>query len=117
MMEKRESNYSIIDSQLIIGDTEFSFKYAIKEVLEIFSMLIVRIESPIGITYNENVFGISLLEKKIKWQIAKREYNLKDCPYTYIRLIENQLRLFNWCSFYLDVNPNTGEVIQQGDSR
>ena len=117
MSDKIKSKYSIDDSELSIEGDKIIFKYTIDEVLEIFPMLVVRLEPPIKADYNENVFGVNLLEKKIVWQIEKRKYNLKDCPYVGIRVIENQLRLFNWCSFYLDVNPSTGEVIQQGDSR
>ena len=116
-MDKKEKLFSVKESELLIGNDTILFKYPIKDILEISGMLIVRLESPIGVTYNENVFGISFSEKRIKWRIGKRKYNLKDCPYTYIRMVENHLRLFNWCSFYLDVNPITGEVLEQGDSR
>lgn len=110
-------DYLINECELLLGDSKLLFAYPIGEILEISNMLIIRLKIPENEIFNENVFGVNLKEKRIKWQIAKRKYNLKNCPYMHIILIENQLRLFNWCSFYLDVNPATGEVINQGDSR
>lgn len=110
-------NYWINESEIILEESKLKFEYPIAEVLEISTMLIIRLKTFENVIFNENVFGVSLVEKKIKWQIDKRKYNLPSCPYMHIMLIENQLRVFNWCSYYLDVNPVTGEVIRQGDSK
>ena len=110
-------HYTINERELSIGGNKLSFDYPIDDILGISEMLIIRLEPSSGIIYNENVFGVSLIEKNIKWQITKMKYHERDCPYTGMILIKNQLRLFNWCSFYLDVNPVTGEVMERVDSK
>ncbi len=83
-------------------------------------MLIILLEIPPKTKYNRNVFGISLAEKCIKWQVdfenVKTRFN-KDCPFTNILIYENKLRLNNWCSFNLIVDPSTGKVLEEYESR
>ena len=107
--------YLITENKLLIGENEVLFDYPIRDSLEIGEMLIVRLEKPFKTIYNENVFGIQLSEKKIKWQIAKKEYREKDCPFIGISLFANQVKLFNWCGFYLIVNPITGEILKESE--
>ncbi|HEY2650186.1 MAG TPA: hypothetical protein VGI38_13400 [Puia sp.] len=72
---------------------------------------------PTKTIYNENVFGVSLDGKRIIWQIAKRTYDFEECPFTYIRIFNDELVLVNWCSIYFTVNPSTGEILNEGYSK
>ena len=72
---KNNIRYEIEDNQLRIGDAFLNFDFPIQQVIEISGMLIVRLDIPSKTIYNENVFGISLEERKIKWRIMKRKYS------------------------------------------
>jgi hypothetical protein len=115
-MEKYR-NYKIKDCDLIILGNRIKFEYPIKKTVEISGTIIVLLNKPLQITYNENVFAVGLENKKIIWQISPRKYYGENCPFTDIDIIRNQLRLFNWCGVYLDVDPATGKVLEVGDSK
>jgi hypothetical protein len=75
-------------------------------------MLIIRLESPRDVVFNENVFGVNLEEKKIKWQIANLRYDTGvDCPFVGVKFSDGQLYINNWCDIYLIVDPLTGEIL------
>lgn len=119
-----KSNYYIQKNKLIIDDTkEIVFDFPIQESVEIEDMLIVRIGLYDKVApLEENIFGVSLAEKKIKWQIEKREYPTRGnpsmlCPFVGIRFYDNKLRLFNWCSTAFVVDPLTGKVLEQEQTR
>ena len=111
--------YSIIEKQIIIGDTVLEFEYPIDDYfLEICGILVISLEVPDGVIFTQNVFGISLLESKIKWQIKKRIIPFSEgqnCPCMSIFLDENrQLRADYWCNTYFILDPFTGEILQEG---
>ena len=95
------------------------FQYSVLQSIEIGDMLIIRIgEYDKVINYEQNVFGLSISEEKIKWQIEKRKYpkggwvvRMK-CPFVGIGFDEDGLKLTNWCSTTLIVDPVTGEVLK-----
>ena len=115
MMNQTNNTYTLKGSQLLIGDIAIAFDFPIVQVVEVSGMLIVRIEKPFRTIYNENVFGVSLAEKKISWQIAKLKYATGevDCPFIDILIFEGKLRLNNWCSIFLIVDPFTGEILER----
>ncbi|MDO6433256.1 hypothetical protein Q4E93_21780 [Flavitalea sp. BT771] len=113
-MVKSNDKYNVQDNRLNIGDREIVFDDVIKDVLEISDMLILLMLRPDGVFHNENVFGISLTEKKIRWQIAKLKYGSEDyCPFVGIKFYDNQLYLNNWCGIYLIVDPQTGQILER----
>jgi hypothetical protein len=117
-MNQGNKTYNIQENKLIVWGTEIVFDYQIKEVLEMSEMLIVLILKTKGITPNRNVFGVSILQKKIKWQIEKifSQENDINCPFVGIRNYNNLLYLNNWCDVYLIVDPLTGKINERGDS-
>lgn len=113
-------DYVIDRNNLIVSDVLIEFKYPILETILIADILIVLVESPYRVIYNENVFGVSLATKSIMWQIKKvrfRTPGAKDCPYTSIVLYQGKLHLNNWCDTYFIINPVTGAVIEKGQTR
>jgi hypothetical protein len=106
--------YKVNGNLLVIGDQDINFKYKINNILEVSDMLIVFLESPRETVFNENVFGVNLLEKKVKWQIAKLHYDTGvDCPFVGGKLYNGQLYLHNWCDIYLIIDPSTGEILER----
>ena len=115
-MDQTNSKHTVQGNQLIIDGSVIPFKFSIAQVIEVENMLVVRLEVPVKVTYNENVFGVIIAEKKIKWQIEKWKYNAKmeSCPFVGINLVDDQLILSNWCDTYLVVEPQTGKVLKDG---
>jgi hypothetical protein len=115
--------YRVEENKLIIGDSEITFDFPIQDFIEIGNMLIVYLDFyDKVIPLEENVFGVELSEKKIKWQIEKRKYPSRGysqmkCPFTGISFRENVLRLHNWCSVNLIVDPLTGDVLAEEETR
>jgi hypothetical protein len=110
----KNSRYTIQGNQLTIGDNLIKFDFPIKEFVEISDMLIMRLEIPLNKVSNENVFGVSLIEKKIKWRVAKLKYSTgTDCPFVALKLHSHKLYLYNWCDIYLIVDPLTGEILER----
>lgn len=61
---------------------------------------------------NENVYGIDVKEKCIKWQIKNDTKN--DCPFNYIEVTKiGEIGLRNWCHYAIIVNPQTGEALRR----
>src|ERR1700730_15926842 len=97
-MDQNNNTYSVKENLLAIGGQEIPFKYKIDDVLSVADMLIIFLESPRETVFNENVFGVSLLEKKVKWQIAKLRYDTGvNCPFVGGKFYNGQLYLHNWC--------------------
>ena len=109
----KSTSYLIAENKLVFENSELLFDYPIKESLVMEGMLIVRLEMPFKIIYNENVLGISLSEQKIKWRIVKRKYREQDCPFISITQYGNFLKLFNWCGFYFIIDPITGGILEE----
>lgn len=123
-MIKENNKYRIEENKVLIDSSEIIFDFAIKECIEIGDMLIVHLGLyDKVIPLDENVFGISLIEKTIKWQIEKRNYPggggypEMRCPFTGISLQKGKLRLHNWCSINLIVNPLTGRVLEEEQTK
>src|ERR1700676_573449 len=116
----RTNYYRFQENKLILNDTEIIFDYPIKDFLEIGNMLIVLLAIPVDKEYNENVFGVNLIDKQIKWQVSKLQYipaYMQRCPFDSIRFFKGKLRLNNWCSVYFIVDPIMGMILEKGDNR
>lgn len=113
-MSQNRLAYIANGNTLRVEDVQIVFGDNIKDVLEISGMLILLTIKRDGYFPSENVFGVSLSEKKIKWQIAKLNYDAGDsCPFVGIKFYNNQLYLNNWCDIYLIVDPLTGEILER----
>jgi len=111
--------YIIKKNTLIVGNVTHSFQFPIDSYLEIEGMLIVLLDIPPQVQYNENVFGVSLVDNHI-WQIAKTEHHpvyKQMCPFVGIGLQEGNIRLNNWCNKYYIVDPWTGKILEEEESR
>ena|ERR1700742_1416990 len=118
-MSTEPIQYRIKDKELTVGDFKNIFKYPIKEHLEFEGMIIVLLDVPINVVYNENVFGVSLIDNHT-WQIEKRDYPTGykgQCPFTSLVIWNGNLRLNNWCSKYFIVNPWSGKIQEEGETR
>lgn len=113
-MNHNNNKYSARENILQIGDDKIVFEDNIQEILEVSNMAIVLMVGRDGYFPSENVFGVSLLEKKIKWRIAKIKYETGDeCPFVGIKFVNNHLYLNNWCDITLIVDPFTGEILER----
>jgi hypothetical protein len=116
----KTDKYSIEESKLVFGSKEIVFDFPIKSCIETEGMLIVLLSIPVDVQYNENVFGVNAGTSEIKWQIAKKQYipaYKQQCPFVSIVLYNGELRLNNWCSVYFIVDPLTGNILRESESR
>lgn len=114
-------SFEINGSTIKIGDFKHTFDFSIKQFIEIGSNLILLLKIPNGIKYSENIFGFSLSENRLVWQIAKVQdtenpplptYSL--CPYVEIMLTsDHKVKAFNWCEFSLTIEPITGKILKK----
>jgi hypothetical protein len=115
--------YSNENKILKIDLKEIVFDYPIKDHLEIGDILIVFLDYfDKVIPIENNVYGVSLKAGKIIWQIEKRKYpkggySSMRCHFIGISYRENKLRLHNWCSTNLIVEPTTGKVLEVEETR
>jgi hypothetical protein len=115
--------YSIENNILKIDNKEIVFDYPVKEHLEIDDILILYLDYfDKVIPIENNVYGVSLKECEIIWQIEKRKYprggySGMRCPFIGISYRENKLRLHNWCSTNLIVDPATGKILEEEETR
>jgi hypothetical protein len=116
------STFKIEKNKIIFSDTEIEFEFEIDYCITMGDKLIVLLTIPISIKYNENVYCVSLSQKKVLWQIAKRKYKMEPytsihCKYNGIATYDNKLRLNNWCDAFIIVDPENGNVLDEGTSR
>lgn len=122
-MKQIDRRFNIQENVLFIANDKIVFDFPIKAFIEIEDMLIVYLDLfDKVISLEENVFGISLSERKIKWQIEKRKYPSRGngkmlCPFVGISYNEGKLRLHNWCSITLVVDSVTGKVLETEEAR
>jgi hypothetical protein len=119
-MKKHIINYKINGKQLMISTLDsiqrIEFPYEIDEVEKFENSLVVLLDIPMGIIFNENVFGVSA-EGKVIWKIEKMSYVYDDSPFTGMGKEGNYVKLSNWGDIDLLVNPNTGEIVKKSFSK
>jgi hypothetical protein len=114
--------YTIEINILRIDEKEIVFDYPIKEHLEIGDILIIYVDLfDKVIPIENNIYGVSLSAGKIIWQIEKRKYPKGEhsgtrSPFIGISFNENKLRLHNWYSTNLIVEPTTGKVLEEEET-
>ena len=121
-MIAKNKRYRIEGNSLYIDDVRIPFEFLIEDHVEIKNMLIILLSIPVNLKYNENVFGVSLLERKVKWQIgegkfANEKYSNLHCKYNSVTINGERLILNNWCDTYLVVDPITGKILEKGETR
>ncbi len=115
--------YQINTDRLKIDEIEIVFDHPIRDFIEIDNMIIVYLNYiDRVIPMDNNVFGVSMMDRKVRWQIETRKYlqggNAEmRCPFVGISFSDNKLWLYNWCSKKLNVDPETGKVLQEIETR
>jgi len=118
-MSEQLMQYSINGNILIVGNVTHPFQFPIDSYLEIEGMVVVLLDIPPKVRYNENVFGVSLVDNHV-WQITKIEHHpdyKQMCPFVGLGLKDGNLRLNNWCDKYYIVDPWTGKILEEDESR
>jgi len=114
-MEKQNA-FLINGNTITIGQKNIQFEYPIDSdyTIQVNQVLIILLNVPVGVVFNENVFAIDLNNGNILWQIGKLEFDLKECPYVGIGLETDKLILLvNWCSTAIVVDPVDGTILER----
>lgn len=87
------------------------FQHNIAELLVFPEVIIVRLDIPYRVLFNENVYGISH-EGNLLWQIPKIDHVYQDSPYTGMKIMNNELILCNWDGLDVTIDPITGNILK-----
>ena len=86
-----------------------AFDFTVKKIIEIDDVVVVLLSIPTGVTYNENIFGVSN-KGGIIWQIEGTVPQSSNSPYVDIEKSMDGLDIFNWSGLKSRVNVRTGKV-------
>jgi len=87
------------------------FRYDIAEIQIIHEVIIVRLDIPHKVIFNENVYGISHDGRQL-WQVPKLDHIYQDSPYTGMKIVNNELILCNWDGLDVTIDPISGRVLK-----
>jgi hypothetical protein len=106
------SQHLISDGKLVIGNIEVQLPYRVKSAITVNRLLIVAVESPVGVLFDRNVYAIDEAGKII-WQIEKATCygGRKECPYIGIKISEDgDLIAVTGVGAEFKVNLDTGQI-------
>ena len=116
-------NYTLSDKRNIIfkGEAILKSDHDIVKLIEKDDCAIVLL-SEVSMNEKRNCNVVAYNDRgKLLWQVQPLNFypgGQKDCPFVDILINEKgELVLFNWCSFLLVVDPITGKVINQRETR
>jgi len=114
-------NYQIESNKIIFENGIITkFEYEIIKTLKVNDIILVLIKKPFRVIYNRTIFAVSY-NGNILWQVPDRDSypgEEKDCPFVDMILnTEGNIVLFNWCSIAFVVDPNTGTVLCEYETR
>jgi hypothetical protein len=111
------ASISIEKNCLVFPDgVRVTFPFPVAEFIEFQSIVVVRLDVPIGKIFNENVFGVSACGD-IVWQIKRRKYVYENCPYMNLLRSNSNIVAHNWDCLDLVLDPKTGTVIETVHSK
>lgn len=111
-------NKKINHNQLLITTSNLFFKkieflFDIRQIEEINDIVIVRLDIPLGVIFNENIYAVSA-DGEILWQIPKMSHVYEDSPYVNMLVKGENIELYNWDGTILLIEPATGKILEKG---
>ncbi len=88
------------------------FQYEIGKIEKFDNCIIVMIDIPMKIIFNENIYSVSYYGK-ILWQIEKINHMDKDSPFMGMGQDENGFSAYNWDSFNYKIDLKTGKIMSR----
>lgn len=106
------STYVVNGETISFGNgREVTFLYPVAETLEIDGVVVVRLDVPLDVVLNENVYGLDQDGVEL-WQIPARDFVLERSPYVWLREADGLAYLGNLSDDVLTVGPRTGDVLE-----
>ena len=93
-----------------------SFNYDVAEAVGFDTVVVARLEIPVGVVLNENVYGLDY-DGQMLWQVPTRKHVYTDSPYTKIARRGDAVLLVNWDGLELTLDPETGRVLGENYGR
>jgi hypothetical protein len=98
-------------NSLLLNDNVIKeFEFPIKSIVEFKNLVVVLLDQDYYKRDNENVFCVNK-EGVIIWQVPKYEYSYDDSPFVNITKDSQNIKLWNWDSSFVIIEPDTGKVI------
>lgn len=106
-----EHAFKLVDSKLFIENKLMDLPYPVGDVIECGNIFIVRVEPPIGVIFNRNVYAVNR-DREILWQIAESPHGTElDKPYVGIYKDNNgKIVAANWNGVDYWINVFSGEI-------
>ncbi len=115
--------YAAANTVTFPNRVQVSFDFGIQQVVLVHQVVVVVLNIPPAVRYNDNVFAFAQTGDFL-WQIDTIGkglfHGMPDCPFVGANLTaENDERvlLYNWCSTTLLVQATTGEVLERYQSK
>jgi hypothetical protein len=93
--------------------------FPVKQEIHIDRKRIMLLKLPPKVVYNRNVFCVDL-DDNFLWQIEELSFYpgaYEKCHYANMEFKDGILILWNWCDLRLEVDPDTGAVLNRKEVR
>lgn len=116
-MNEHEEAFKISDACIAFkGGGTARFRFPIAEALMFDDIAVVRLDLPPGQIFNENVYGLNR-DGRIVWQVPARTYVYEDSPYVNLARAGAHVILTNWDGMELALDPASGQILSERETR
>jgi outer membrane protein assembly factor BamB len=116
-MSAPADRFKVEDGKVVFDSGKVgSFNYEVAEALGFETAVVARLEVPVGVVLNENVYGLDY-EGRMLWQVPVRKHVYTDSPYTKITRSGDAVVLSNWDGLELTLDPETGRVLGESHGK
>lgn len=93
-----------------------TFPLPVAQALSFDDVAVARLDVPHGQIFNENVYGLSR-DGQIIWQVPARTHVYEDSPYVNLARTGGRVILTNWDGMELTLDPATGQILAERETR
>jgi hypothetical protein len=105
--------YVVEENQIrFLNGRSVTLDHPITRAIDYGDIVVVKVEIPYKVIYNENIFGISKTGD-VLWQVPKIGYISEDSPYTGIQRLDSLLIAQNCGGFEVEIEFRTGRILKQ----
>ena len=86
----------------------YTFPFPIKEHLLIGQNVLILLDVPYDIVFNENIFCFD--SEKLVWQVERQDEHNEVCPFTSMSYDNNTFSGYKWCGIDCKIDLITGKI-------
>ena len=114
-VQKDKKAYSVTENELSVGDRIISFPHCIYAVESTETQLLILLEIPPDGKETDNIYAVGW-DGAIRWRIQNRSAFEKchsQMPYVGMRVMNEHLKVIDFCGIRYWVNPENGHIIER----